>query len=84
MVYFRKYSLLTKWVVLPIIYTFIILFLASVFAATNAFATHNRAGEITYQRLNVGNGDEFRMAFTIYTYTKTGGDSNAADRDSAY
>lgn len=46
-----------------------------------ARATHNRAGEITYQSSPLP-GQPFRYVFTIYTYTKeVGGGSEAADRD---
>ncbi len=41
----------------------------------SAFATHNRAGEIVYKHLN-----GFTYQVTIITYTKTGGESDAADR----
>ncbi len=49
-------------------------FLLMVFASLKGFATHNRAGEITYRFLN---GNTFEI--TITTYTKA---TNAADRDS--
>ena len=43
----------------------------------DAIATHNRAGEILYRR--TGNGS-FEYEITVVTYTKTGGQSNDADR----
>jgi len=51
---------------------FIILLLATVFNFTSVLATHNRAGEITYERLG-----QFLYKATITTYTKT---SSPADR----
>ena len=42
------------------------------------FATHNRAGEIIYSRVNSTN--PFLYEISIVTYTKTGGQSDAADR----
>ncbi|MFN9595582.1 MAG: gliding motility-associated C-terminal domain-containing protein [Bacteroidota bacterium] len=50
----------------------IILLLATVFNFTSVLATHNRAGEITYERLG-----QFLYKATITTYTKT---SSPADR----
>ncbi len=44
-------------------------------------ASHNRAGEITYEHAP-REGEPFRYEFSIITYTKTGGQSDAADRDS--
>lgn len=44
-------------------------------------ATHNRAGEISYVHAPLP-GEEYRFEFTITTYTKTGGSSDDADRDS--
>jgi len=43
-----------------------------------AMATHNRAGEIIYSRVNATN--PFLYEISIITYTKTGGQSDAADR----
>ena len=47
---------------------------------TPAAATHNRAGEISYTSQPLPD-QPYRYRFTITTYTKTGGDSEAADRD---
>lgn len=44
--------------------------------STIAYATHNRAGEITYKHLS-----GFTYEFTITTYTKVSGVSGDADRD---
>ncbi len=44
-------------------------------------ATHNRAGEITYVHAPL-DGKPYRYEFTVVTYTKTGGISDSADRDS--
>ncbi len=55
----------------------LVVFLASL----NLFASHNRAGEITYVHSPI-EGDPYRYEFSIITYTKTGGESEAADRDS--
>ncbi len=46
-----------------------------------AYATHNRAGEITYRTAPL-EGQPYRYEFTVVTYTKTGGTSENADRDS--
>lgn len=46
-----------------------------------AWATHNRAGEIRYRNAPTPN-NPYRYEFTIVTYTKIGGESDAADRDS--
>ncbi|HPN71744.1 MAG TPA: hypothetical protein PLZ32_19595, partial [Saprospiraceae bacterium] len=43
--------------------------------AVPVFATHNRAGEITYEQIAAN-----RIRMTLTTYTKTS--SSAADRDS--
>ena len=46
------------------------------------YATHNRAGEITYQSSPLA-GEPYRYIFTITTYTKIqGGGAASADRDS--
>lgn len=50
-------------------------FIALTFIATDLSATHNRAGEITYEQL-----DDLTIRATIVTYTKTS--SFGADRDS--
>jgi gliding motility-associated-like protein len=50
------------------------LFLASFLAFASAYATHNRAGEITYEQIG-----ELTIRVTITTYTKTS--SFQADRD---
>lgn len=50
--------------------------------ALSLYATHNRAGEITYVSSPLP-GQPYRYVFTINTYTKFGeADSDAADRDS--
>ena len=51
--------------------------LLSLVSVQEVFATHNRAGVIIYRR--TGNGS-FEYEITIVTYTKTGGQSNDADR----
>ena len=51
------------------------LFLSLAFFSTGLFATHNRAGEITYEQI-----DDLTIRITVTTYTKTS--STAADRDS--
>ncbi|MEX2597232.1 MAG: gliding motility-associated C-terminal domain-containing protein [Salibacteraceae bacterium] len=48
-----------------------------VFVSFSTFATHNRAGEIIYKRVN---SNPFLYEISIITYTKTGGASDAADR----
>ena len=48
--------------------------------STEAMATHNRAGEITYKHIPTA-GEPYRYAFTITTYTKRSGPSGPADRD---
>jgi len=55
-------------------------FIFSVFVLSSflAKATHNRAGEIVYERVN--NTNSFRYRISIITYTKTGNESDAADR----
>lgn len=58
------------------LYIFILLLLTLIGSA--AFATHNRAGEIIYSRVNSTN--PFLYEISIITYTKTGGQSDAADR----
>jgi gliding motility-associated-like protein len=51
------------------------------FAPTNLLATHNRAGEITYQNAPLP-GQPYRFIFSIHTYTRaSGGGSESADRD---
>src|ERR1700752_479977 len=54
---------------------FFFLFLILFFFSFALYATHNRAGEITYEHL-----DNFRNRVTITTYTKTSGISINADR----
>mgnify|MGYP003977233741 CR=1 FL=1 len=44
---------------------------------SSGYATHNRAGEILYQRVN---DNPFLYRISIITYTKTDGQSAAADR----
>lgn len=58
------------------LYTFLI-FIALSVLGLEVFATHNRAGEIIYRRLN---SNPFFYEISIITYTKTGGPSDAADR----
>ena len=55
-------------------YKIILAFSFLTFSVT-AFATHNRAGEITYKHLS-----GFTYQFTITTYTKVSGISADADR----
>jgi gliding motility-associated-like protein len=57
------------------IYRFVLLQLLSFVVCFPLFATHNRAGEITYEQL-----DNLTIRATITTYTRTS--SFAADRDS--
>ncbi len=52
-----------------------ILYILLILFATSVFATHNRAGEITYRHLG-----GFKYEITITTYTKIGG-GVVADRD---
>lgn len=60
---------------------FLLLFLCFM-VAPKSWATHNRAGEITYVSAPQA-GQPYRYVFTIHTYTKIeGGGSEAADRDS--
>lgn len=54
-----------------------LLLLVSVLVYTASWATHNRAGEIIYKRVN---SNPFLYEISIVTYTKTGGPSDAADR----
>jgi len=51
--------------------------LGALFLSQVAWATHNRAGEIVYRRINE---NPFLYEISIITYTKTGGASDAADR----
>ena len=53
----------------------IVLSICFVFFAVHSFATHNRAGEITYKHVA-----GFTYEFTITTYTKVSGVSGDADR----
>ncbi|GAB5539645.1 MAG: hypothetical protein Salg2KO_17480 [Salibacteraceae bacterium] len=55
----------------------VILFLILSICGSAVFATHNRAGEILYKRVG---SDPFLYEITIITYTKTGGQSDEADR----
>lgn len=48
-----------------------------VMLSLSALASHNRAGEIIYKRVD---SNPFRYEITIITYTKTGGQSDDADR----
>lgn len=59
----------------------LILLLVGMLSTLNSFATHNRAGEISFISKPLPN-QPHRYEFVIVTYTKTGGDSNNADRDS--
>jgi gliding motility-associated-like protein len=66
--------------------SFLLSFLFLVFVVHSAHATHNRAGEITYQYMNDPNAP-YKYQVTITTYTKTYGQSIQADRpvlDSVY
>lgn len=51
--------------------------LGTLFLSLDGLATHNRAGEIIYRRVN---SNPFLYEISIITYTKTGGPSDAADR----
>ena len=51
--------------------------IGALFLAPMVWATHNRAGEIIYKRVN---NNPFFYEISIVTYTKTGGASDAADR----
>ena len=53
----------------------ILLSLCFLLIAMEGFATHNRAGEITYKHIS-----GFTYEFTITTYTKVSGVSADADR----
>jgi gliding motility-associated-like protein len=53
------------------------LLVLSMLLFTVSWATHNRAGEIIYRRVNA---NPFLYEISIITYTKTGGPSDAADR----
>ncbi|QQR97487.1 MAG: hypothetical protein IPK18_11580 [Sphingobacteriales bacterium] len=53
----------------------ILFILLSVFLIQHAFATHNRAGEITYRHIT-----GYTYEFTVTTYTKLSGESEGADR----
>lgn len=55
----------------------VLLLIAFVGLVQTALATHNRAGEIVYRRVN---DNQFFYEITIITYTKTGGPSDEADR----
>jgi gliding motility-associated-like protein len=57
---------------------YILLLLLALLIASSSYATHNRAGEIIYSRVNSTN--PFLYEISIITYTKTGGQSDAADR----
>jgi gliding motility-associated-like protein len=46
-------------------------------SSTSVLASHNRAGEIIYRRID---DNPFRFEITVITYTKTGGQSDDADR----
>lgn len=60
----------------------IVTFFAFIADSTPVFATHNRAGEISYVSDPLP-GQPYRYRITINTYTKFGNpDSDAADRDS--
>lgn len=52
-------------------------FIFGVLLSTITLASHNRAGEIVYQRVD---SNPFKYQITIITYTKTGGPSDDADR----
>jgi gliding motility-associated-like protein len=52
-----------------------LLFILSLLAYSNVWATHNRAGEITYRQTGPTS-----IEMTITTYTKTSGQSGQADR----
>ena len=56
---------------------YIFLFLFGLTLNGVIFASHNRAGEIVYQRVD---SNPFKYQITIITYTKTGGQSDDADR----
>ena len=56
----------------------ILMLLLALMAVASSYATHNRAGEIIYSRVNSTN--PFLYEISIITYTKTGGQSDAADR----
>lgn len=62
-------------------FLFLSLLLLSILSSLTVWATHNRAGEISYVSEPLP-GDPYRYKFLITTYTKTGGESDAADRDS--
>ena len=62
-----------------LIFSWILLF-TSLFFQTKTWATHNRAGEITYKSDPLPD-EPYRFVFNIYTYTKFGGASDQADRD---
>lgn len=53
----------------------ILLSIFTLLYAVSVFATHNRAGEITYKHIS-----GFTYEFTISTYTKLSGASIDADR----
>lgn len=55
----------------------ILILLCAIATSLPALASHNRAGEIIYQRID---SNPFRYQITIITYTKTGGQSDDADR----
>lgn len=59
---------------------FILSIFSCLFCFQLVFATHNRAGEIYYKNAPIA-GQPYRYEFTIITYTKIGGDSDDADRD---
>lgn len=59
----------------------IILFLSLCFSFASSYATHNRAGEITYEWIG-NNQSQLKYRITITTYTKTSFPSNQADRQS--
>ncbi len=63
------------------LYLLLSFILAFLFTMEEAWATHNRAGEISYVSEPMP-GNPYCYRFIITTYTKTGGESNNADRDS--
>ena len=58
-----------------------LLFVFNLIVVAACFATHNRAGEITYRRIfDANNPNSFKYEFTVTTYTRIPGSATNVDR----
>ena len=61
------------------IFSTIVLFVCLLISSLSVYATHNRAGEITYRQ--IGNPNEYKFEIKLTTYTEINSTANRNEID---